>query len=263
MAVSNLLRRLKNRFAPDRSQSSKLRTEPKLDRPAYFNRHPGRDFIVLGTGPSLKSRGSEIKRFIRDRDLISIGVNHIRPFMAPDYHGFTNRGRLKDFGSTIDPIKSRGLLSINFTPQQIERWVNAPYDLVMWRRAERPGIVIIDDKGVITHEGTAATLMILAAYAMGADQVYVAGMDGVGKLRSNGQAFHHSEVNYKAGTNQDRLDSKLDYWQHCNIVSLTAIDQWARDHDRPNLKFLTPTEYGDYHCPELLAGENDDRTGPA
>ena len=73
---------------------------PRLDIPAYLNRHSGRPALVLGAGPSLRTHEADIKFFILERNPIILAANRaFLPGIASAYTGFTNRRRFCTYGA--------------------------------------------------------------------------------------------------------------------------------------------------------------------
>ncbi len=250
--ISNALRARKD-------QKKRLRVQ--LKTPSYFNRHLGRDFLVLGTGSTLRDNLQKIKQFARKHDLISIGVNNTYELFSSDYIGFTNRYRFSQFGPGM-PNRGRGaLLSVYFTDEVIAQHCLIDHELVMWRDSSDPKHCALDEHGIITHKGSVGSLMILVSYAMGARKVYLAGMDGLpqeGPLTSD--SLHFRGYPYKADLAPEQMEKKYKYWfEDVLPITYATIHAWARDAGRKEFVSLTPTSYGDYYDPKLL-GEFDINT---
>ena len=225
----------------------KRRINIKYEQPAYFNRHIGKDFLIIGTGPSLKKYHVEIKKLIKKKSLIVIGVNNTTALISSDYQGFTNRFRFSQSGKVLNP-KTRQLLSIYFSDKAIKKNCNTQYELIMWKSEnQNPKVCFVDDSGVITHHGTSATLMIMVAYVMGARQIYVAGVDGYGKFLKNGdeENLHFEKNDYKIHIPESELNQKFDHWNIVQKDGLTAIIQWALTNNLLPHKHITPCEYMD------------------
>ena len=232
---------------------SKKRQNVVLERPSYFNRHEDRDFIVLGTGATLNEYGEKIKALIQDQNLIIIGVNSISSFIAPDYHGIINRTRLIQYGQTIDKNKSRALLSVYHTDALIDEYCQAEHDLIMWRDTGESQQCDIDSKGIITHHGGSATLMVMVAYVMGAKQIYVAGTDGYIDPSSDYHSIHYTDTPYKDNLNKEELESKARYWfTDVQPQAFDTIKLWSKKNNRRPFLMITPTQYQQHYAPKIL-----------
>jgi len=230
---------------------SKTRNNIVLEKPAYFNRHKGRDFLILGTGSSLNEYGERIKTFAKKNNLIVIGCNNITPFIIPDYHAFINRHRFNTYGPTIDLNISKVLLSIYFTDDRIQKIYPGSYDFIMWENMESPEDTYIETNGIIRHYGSSATLTTMIAYVMGANKIYLAGVDGYNPNVNN---IHYTYQPYKKGLSMDQLDAKYKHW-FLSIQGNTfdAISLWAAKRHRLPFASLTPTMYNKYYDPKLLS----------
>jgi 4-hydroxy 2-oxovalerate aldolase len=249
MTFLNILSKIKSKILKTPTVS-KIRENVVLEKPAYFNRHEGRDFLILGTGPSLIEYGDRIKAFAKKKKLIVIGCNYITEFMTPDYHLFVNRYRFIQFASTINPEHSIPLLNINFSDELIHKKYTGAYELIMAKNMQTPEENTIDQEGVIYYCGTSATLMVQVAYVMGARNLYIAGVDG---YNVKGGEIHYTNIAYKKKLSKEELDAKYKHWfLSIQGESFDAISLWAKINHRLPFIFLTPTNYEKYYDQELL-----------
>lgn len=224
-----------------------------LEKPAYYNRHKGRDFLVLGTGSTLNEYGDRIKQFIAEKNLLVIGVNDITSFIVPQYQSFTNRFRLSQYGGTVVVGKTRGLMSIYFSDQLIAKFCKSEYDLVVWKKVEDASDSRLDENGIISHYGGSASLMVLVAYAMGARKIYVAGADGYRDLSSSVNDIHYNDASYKSSINPEVLEEKTKHWFiSVQPKTFDAISNWADQNGREMFAMITPTQYSKFFDPEIL-----------
>ena len=105
---------------------------PELFRPTYADRHRCQTFLVFGTGPSLKLRSDKIFELIERYRAITIGPNTIAEFIHPDYHVFTSRHRLLDYGHTIDASRSRLLIGPYIPLHHIRHVYGGEFEYVMY-----------------------------------------------------------------------------------------------------------------------------------
>jgi hypothetical protein len=252
--ISYIKSHLKKKFGI--GKPPKKRENIVLESPVYHNRHLGNDFLILGTGSSLLRYGDRIKSIIHEKNLIVIGVNNITSFLIPDYHGFTNKFRLRQYGHTIN---SKALLSIYFSDEIIEKCCDAPNEFVMWQDLDDPEKCCVDDQGIIIHHGTSATLMVLVAYAMGGRRVYLAGIDGFSNYLKTGKEMdlHFHPSAYKKNVKQEELNNKISYWKGVQKVCLDSIALWAQNNNRLQFKHITPCEYM-HHFDGSILGIDDE-----
>jgi hypothetical protein len=238
------------------SKSRRIRVMPE---PNYLNRHLGRDFLILGAGPTLKTHINAIKIFAEKRNLVSIGTNNTYELFYSDYVGFTNRYRFSQFGLGVKTGARSALLSIHFSDDAIARFCTAPHDLVSWKQTSEPRDCSINSRGVIAHYGSVGSLMILVAYVMGANNIFIAGMDGAppeGKLTS--ESLHFRDIPYKVHLSEAQQAEKYGYWLKGVLpITYAAIQNWARETGRREFISLTPTNYGEYFDPEFLDLSSD------
>ncbi|MBU0672697.1 MAG: aldolase catalytic domain-containing protein, partial [Candidatus Margulisbacteria bacterium] len=97
----------------------------------YANRYPGRDFLVLATGPSLKQNQKEIEDFIKRYDPIILGANYLGGLFKPHYHAFTNKRRFTDYVDTVD--KDAKLLVGQYISQDmIKEYLSREYETLYY-----------------------------------------------------------------------------------------------------------------------------------
>ena len=259
--MRKITQRLKRRALRliDIQRDSKNRKIGKMPDPPYLNRHKGQDFLVLGTGPSLKTHLQALKSFSQRRNLITVGVNNSYELVDSDYVGFTNRYRFAQFGPHIQTSARSALLSIHFTDEAIARNCSVPYELVSWHRTTEAKDCSIDRQGVISHYGSVGSLMIMVAYVMGAENIFIAGMDGSSSGRPlSSDSLHFRNFPYKPDLADIQLTQKYAHWfENVLPISCAAIQNWARDSGRREFVSLTPTSYGDFFDSELLNINND------
>jgi len=233
----------------------KTRRNVELGMPSYALRHKGSDFIILGTGKTIAEYGGELKSFIIDNSLISIGVNGVGKFIVPDYHAFFNRKRFVQYANSINKEKSIALLSVYFSDQLIRKYTKANYDLVMYEDHGDPSKCYLDDDYVIHHTGASVSRAILVAYAMGANNVFVAGADGIDGNKLKQVHFHQDEY---AGLDEKTLNDKYKYWfNDVEPIALSSIYRWTKKNNQKKYVFITPTFYGDYYQQAYLNNYRD------
>jgi len=226
----------------------KRRATPR--HPAYTGRHRGATALVLGNGPSLETHGDALRRLIESEDAITLGANNITPFIHPRYHAFTNRKRFERYAETIDPERSRVLVSPYFRRALIRRHYRGPYEEIAYVADNDAPFDIRD--GIIQASGrTVSVLLIGVAAVMGAGRILVAGLDGFGGVLSGGRA--EAGAMYHADTEVLKAEAR-EYEEVDRYTRrfLAEIQHYLAREGREPFAIVTPTAYEDHHRPELL-----------
>ena len=233
-----------------RRRSGPKKRAPVLERPPYAGRHAGATALVLGNGPSLDEHGDALRRLIAGKRALTLGANHITPFVHPDYHAFTNRKRFVAYADTIDPDRSRVLLSPYFTEELIREHYRGPYEEIAYVADNDAAFGVRD--GIILASGrTVSVLLIGVAAVMGFERILVAGLDGFsGVLEGNAVegAMYHAQT--------DVL--KHEHEQYAEIDRYTRrflaeIRDFLVRMGREPFAIVTPTAYDDHYDPGPLA----------
>jgi hypothetical protein len=251
--VKWLIQKVKNTILANKKKN----LNPRLKKPVYFGRHLGSDVLIIATGPSLRKYGELVKRFVDERmnSLITIGVNHLNGLLVPDYQMFTNR---KKFCTHMKYVSHEPVMLLAPT---ITKWVinkimqDRYYEVVMFREEiqakmwssldqhnMKEGDIRLDSNGIIYLRGsTVATQALGVAMAMGAKNIYFAGLDGF-SIYDPGK-IHHFEV-----------DDIIPFERRIAQEKFTAdiLDAAADILSRTNarLRIITPTVYSKHF--ELL-----------
>jgi hypothetical protein len=238
-----ILNRLLRRGGQPKANLVKRR--PVLERPAYAERHEGETFVVLGNGPSLRTHGDTVKALIRETEAVVLGGNHITPFLHPTYHAFTNRHRFLDYARTIDPSKSRVLLSPYFQKATINEYYGGPYEEIAYV-ADNEAAFGIEDGIILAGCRTVAVLLIAVAIVMGAERIYVAGLDGFRRLVEEGRA---DDLHFTPLTSAARSVDHARSVMAGNERFLDEIQAYLRAHGREPFSIVTPTAYERHYRP--------------
>ena len=218
--ISRLLRRKKIRF-------------PRLTRPTYTDRHPGRTALIVGTGPSLTGSCQAIHAFIGERDALVLAANRAFvgvPKGVPCYGGFTNRRRLCQYGPEA---AERGRLLIGTS---IPRWIIRRLGTDEWERlpyvADDEAPFSVQDGIIRSGCGGVGPLLIATAAIMGCKEIWVAGMDGYPK-----------GVSEHAYAESDRNEAGVLRHQEQTRQSLMGMRAWFKELGVSGPHFLTPSVY--------------------
>jgi len=221
---------------------------PELTRPTYADRHQDQTFLVFGTGPSLVQRSDDIHNFIERYQPVTIGPNTIAEFISPDYHVFSSRHRLIDYGNTIDRSKSRVLISPYIPLPLIRRAYDGEFEYLMYRNDNETDFDIVD--GIIQASCKSVTILSIGiAIVMGAKRVMVAGTDGFGGLAQSGQRLHYntaSQPKHAPGTGAFFQHYETAHRYH--IRFLAQIRDYMISIGLEPFKIITPTEFREHYC---------------
>lgn len=205
----------------------------------YADRHENREFLVLANGPNLKKYKPQIDQFIKKHDPVILGANFLNSLFVPHYHAFNNKKRFKSHINSVND-QSDLLLGTNFSEELIGDYVTREY--------ERLGFINKLDadfdiqNGVITSNcRTISVLLIGVAIVMGANRVFVAGMDGYLSKDSIGSTLFYNE---KFEPEEHQLNVDRHEW---NDRFLKQIDQYLQQRGGEGVHILTPTGYSSFY----------------
>jgi 4-hydroxy 2-oxovalerate aldolase len=211
----------------------------------YVDRHQGRDFLILATGPSLKKSHKELKQFINKYDPITIGTNYLEGLFEPDYHMFSNKRRFVNYVDAVNP-QSKLLVSSSFEEEFIEEYTSRPFEVVYHLfNKERFEI----DRGVLRGDfRTVALLGIATAICMGAKRIFIAGMDG---YQIDHQVQDKDAIHFYQEPEEAEQKAVLREKHIFNENMLTKITEFLKtDTSRdPEIRIITPTSYTRFYSP--------------
>jgi 4-hydroxy 2-oxovalerate aldolase len=213
----------------------------RKEKPAYKDRHKGRDFLILAGGATLKEYKAEIDEFIRKNDPVVMGGNFLGGLFKPDYHGFSNRKRFMTYIDQAAP-ESKLLLSNSFEKKFVRDYTDRPFEPIVHLNLLSSHFDIKD--GIITSNcRSIALLLVASAIVMGARRIFIAGMDGY-KSEENFRAhkvhFYDEEVEAK----DFRMLLELHNW---NEMLLGSINDYLAAHGKDGLYIITPTSHKQFY----------------
>ncbi len=226
-----------------RMKYSKIRVENiDFKAPEYQKRHGGKDFLVLGNGPSLKTDIEKIRRIVKEKELIVLGANYVHGLIEPDYHAFNNINRFLRYGKFVGE-NSKLLIGSYISDQIVHSITDKRYERLPYVNTSNEfGI----ENGVIQSNcGTISILLIASAIIMGARRIYVAGLDGYKQM--NGNKTHFYSETQETPTNLE--SSSL------NEVCSRYLDEIHKYQIKNNLepfKIITKTSYTEYYDGGIL-----------
>ena len=206
--------------------------------PVYLKRHTGRDFLVLANGPTLKTHKKAIDDFIARNDPVVLGANFLNGLFEPDYHAFNNKKRFVAYVNTVSP-KSGLLIGANIPGEMVDDYVDRSYERLLFQDILDADFDI--DRGVITSNcRTISVLLAGVAVVMGAERVFIAGMDGYLNVNDTGSLFYRE----KFDTAEHELNVERHRW---NEKFLHQIDGFIREQGGEGLHILTPTGHSAFY----------------
>jgi 4-hydroxy 2-oxovalerate aldolase len=212
---------------------------PRVGAPAYLNRHQGKPFLVLASGPNLGNYRKQIQQFIERYHPIVMGANYLGNLFIPDYHAFINLRRFIKYCDSVHP-DSALLLSEHFPREMVAEHTSREYEEILF--TDRVGGDFAIQDGVISKNcGTVSVLLIAVAAAMGAIEIFVAGMDGY-------QIVDNSDVQHFYGE-EDETDSKnfLQTKERWNLQSLLEIEAFLSRKGIAGPTIITPSSYEKFY----------------
>lgn len=222
----------------------KKKANPTLSPPDYAGRHEGETFLILATGPSIKTYSKQINDFIEKTKPIVICCNNTPTDFRPKYHAFTNRKRFLSYGHLIHK-DATPLLSPYLTSKQIKTILgNKKFEYIQFDN-EYPsssGDLLIDNQNIIRAKGaTVATLIAAVAKSMGAKTILIAGLDGYSENKNN---HYYSETDNKE-------TKELLHQQSCQNQILQQLSNKENRNDF-NIFVITPTNYSLFYNSSYL-----------
>jgi 4-hydroxy 2-oxovalerate aldolase len=204
--------------------------------PEYINRHKGRDFLILGAGPSLKTNIEKIKKFAQDNNLIVMGANYLHELIEPDYHAFNNISRFLKYGKFVDE-RSKLLIGNYISVSIIKSITDKEYEGLRYLNSPEPFDI---KEGIIQSNcGTISILLIGIAIVMGANNIYVAGLDGYKKTKETKTHFYDETHDTPA-----KLES-MSIHDTCE-KHLEEIREYQLKKGMKPFKIITETGYGQF-----------------
>ena len=207
----------------------------------------GNSTLILGAGGTISDYGNKIKTFISDQNLKVIGINNSVEFHTPDYHLWTNNGRLKEFGKNINP-SSVLMFGSNIKKELIAKFWGKKYIEVPYLDKEGRELSIKENI-VQGHFRTAGCLAVVLAHIMGFDNIYVAGMDGYtyndwSDIESNKGSQHF----YGSGNTDNNSYEICKQKDELVGSALGSIRSFGIE-----FSIITPTKFNNYYSSDELS----------
>lgn len=236
--IENLIERgyvgsLDSKCVPNHTlQSAECRSRPEAEV-TYVNRHKGKDFLVLANGPSLEKYKDQINAFVEKYDPIILGANFLNGLFVPHYHAFNNKKRFTMYVDTVDPA-SKLLIGENIPQEMIDEYISMDYETLYFKNVLDSNFNIINGK-IQSNCRTISVLLLGVAIVMGANRIFVAGMDGyLGKDKITNTLFYEEKI-------EPAKEEYLVDRHRWNDFFLNQIDKYLCDLYKEGIHILTPT----------------------
>jgi len=203
----------------------------------YLDRHSGRDFLVLANGPTLKENKEEIEKFIKRYEPVVIGSNYLGGIFTPNYHSFGNKKRFIDYIDTVES-SSKNLISNVFSEEFVNKYTEREYEFVQ-HLPQLSSDFDISNGVIMTNCRTISILSVAVAIVMGADRIFIAGMDGYKQVDS----FMKKSVHFYKESDETEDFEMLMEKHNWNEHLLRQINNYLISNNKDELCILTPTSH--------------------
>lgn len=184
----------------------------------------------------MKAYLPRLQHFIEKYRPFTIGSNNIAELLAPDYHLFTNKLRFAQYAKHVRLTHSRLMVAGFFEPSFVHEHVFCSWDFVPIRSGAEVEAPFIENDTIQIQYLDVSIVAIGVAILMGANQVFVAGLDGFNPGMDAG-SFHF----YKETAQPE--DQALLIERHRNVS--TELERVTAYLGRQNieLSLITPTSH--------------------
>ncbi len=205
------------------------------------NRHTGKDFLILANGPTLREYKKEIDEFIKKYKPIVMGANYLGGLVQPDYHAFSNKKRFITYVDQVDK-KSVLLISSSFDDDFIQEYTDRNYERIVHLNRVS-GNFEIKDNVITSNCRTISILLIAEAIILGAERIFVVGMDGY-KSKKN---FLSDNVHFYKESDEAETFKSLIRKHNWNETLLNSINAYLTKHNKDSLRIITPTNHAYFY----------------
>lgn len=202
-------------------------------------KHHGKKVLVIANGPSIVIGKEQIKAFIQNEQCITIGTNFLQGNFIPDYHIFVSRKRFLKYASSVSKQSTllvpsffgKEIVQENFTGNTVFFELQTVTDLNMQA---------IDGSSQKVVNLNVAISAILAAFQMGAAEIFAVGMDGYIDELNRKMVFFYNE--------DDVPDDKevASYRYEMLASELDRVNRFLQDNSVP-FSIITPTSHRKYY----------------
>lgn len=207
----------------------------------YLDRHSSRDFLVLANGPTLEEEKEQIEKFIKKYNPVVIGANYLGDLFVPHYHAFGNKKRFIDYVDTVD-AGSDMLISNIFSDEFIKKYTERKYEFIQ-HLPQLSNDFNISNGVIMKNCRTISILSVAVAIVMGAERIFIVGMDGYKQVDS----FMKNSVHFYKESDETENFEMLMEKHNWNEQMLKQIDNYLVSNNKEGLCILTPTSHKAFH----------------
>lgn len=216
----------------DERQTTEDKSRNNVQVP-YAGRHTGKDFLVLANGHSLREYESQIKFFTKKYSPIVLGANYLADMFIPHYHAFNNKNRFTMYIDTVHP-DSKLLIGENIPRDMICEYVTRNYETLYFKNILDADFSIVNGR-IQSNCRTISVLLLGVAIVMGANRIFIAGMDGyLGKSYLKDTLFYNEKI-------EPAEEEFLVERHHWNERFLCQIDRYLQENGMEGIHIITPT----------------------
>lgn len=201
----------------------------------YIGRHAGRDFLILANGPGLKENREKIKTFIAEYNPVVMGANYLADLFEPQYHAFTSKKRFTMYAETVS-LQSEILIGENIPEETVDEYLNRDFEWLFFEDILDADFGIKNGR-IKTNCRTVSVLLAGIAVVMGANRIFIAGMDGYLNKQNIQKTLFYNE---KFEPEEYKLNLERHHW---NERFLHQINQYIQRMGKEGLHILTPTSH--------------------
>ncbi len=200
----------------------------RLKEQTLANKHPKSKILVLGTGKNLILKKEKILKFIEDNQPIVIACNNVLNDFDIDYRIFTNRSRFANYSNLIKK-NQKIIISPYFKKKFIKKYINSlQYSYVYFKIKPKISSSFMIKKNIISFQKipNVGFISILLASIMGAENIYIAGLDGYSKSNIN---YYHEKDQHDLEylINQEvylkKLANDINFYLNNKNIDITSI----------------------------------------
>lgn len=206
-------------------------------------KHDGKKALVIANGPSIVICKEQIKAFIKKEACITIGTNFLQGNFVPDYHMFISRKRFLKYASSVSR-RSILLVPSFFGKEIVQENFNGATVFFDLEVATNPNMPAIEGSRQKVENLNVAISAILAAFQMGATEIFAVGIDGYIDELNRKMVFFYNE--------DDVPDDKevASYRYELLTNELDRVNRFLQEESVP-FSILTPTSHRKYYRNEL------------
>jgi len=210
--------------------------------------YKGRKFIFIGAAHTTKLYEEQIRELIVKENLVTIGVNNITHLFIPDFHLWVNNGRVGEFYHCYNP-KSHLMIGSHIKEHHYKLFENIvdSYYYIKYTDDFNNIYESIDYKNDTIHGfyRVGGNLALMICHLMGAEHIYVTGVDGYSKPIQGNQHCYGKGFTDSDDMIWEKKKDKMIYYAMRNIANFGV-----------KFSIITPTLYEQFFDKEKLKHVN-------